>query len=60
MYHMFPQMYKVYRDPEGKSVMTTQQTMTNDFKFQYSEETYKEQIEKLRKENTYLKNKVSI
>ena len=56
MYHMFPQMYKVYRDPEGKSVMI----MTNDFKFQYSEETYKEQIEKLRKENTYLKNKVSI
>ena len=51
------QMYKVYRDPEGKSVMATQQ---NNYTFQCSEETYKEQIEKLRKENIYLKNKVSI
>ena len=50
-------MYKVYHDPEGKSVMTTQQ---NTYAFQYSEEMYKEQIEKLRKENTYLKTKVSI
>ena len=54
-------MYKVYRDPEGKSVLSTQQTMTAaNYTFQYSEEMYKEQIEKLRKENTYLKNKVSV
>ena len=53
-------MYKVYRDPEGKSVMTTQQGRTTDFPFQCSEESYKEQIEKLKKENIYLKNKVRI
>ena len=50
-------MYKVYRDPEGKSVMPTQQTT---YTFQCSEETYKEQIEKLREENIHLKNKVSV
>ena len=53
-------MYKVYHDAERKSVMATQQKMTNDFKYQCSEERYKELIEKLEKENTYLKNKVSI
>ena len=52
-------MYKVYHDPEGKSVMASQQNMTSTYTFQCSEETYKEQIEKLRKENAYLKNKVS-
>ena len=56
---IYPQMYKVYRDPLGKSVMPTQQSMTTNFTFQCSEETYKEQIEKLREENIYLKNKVS-
>ena len=50
-------MYKVYCDPEGKSVMLTQPTV-NFTTYQCSEETYKEQIEKLREENTYLKNKV--
>lgn len=54
------QMYKVYRDPEGKSVMQTQQNMTTNYTFQCSEETYKEQIEKLREENIYLKNKVNV
>ena len=49
-------MYKVYRDPEGKSVTTTQQAT---YTFQCSEDTYKEQIEKLREENIFLKNKVS-
>ena len=55
----YAQMYKVYRDPQGKSVMPTQQNMTTNFTFQCSEEAYKEQIEKLREENIYLKNKVS-
>ena len=52
-------MYKVYHDPEGKSIMPSQQTMNNTYTFQCSEETYKEQIGKLRKENADLKNKVS-
>ena len=51
-------MYKVYRDPEGMSVMPTQQTV--NYTFQMSEETYREQIEKLREENALLKKKVSI
>ena len=52
-------MYKVYRDPEGKSVMMkSQQSMTANYTFQFSEDTYKEKIEKLREENSYLKNKV--
>ena len=56
--HAFLQMYKVYRDPEGKSVMPPQTTV-NFTTYQCSEETYREQIEKLREENTYLKNKVN-
>lgn len=51
-------MYKVYRDPEGQSVMKTQQSGTINYTFQWSEDTYKEKIEKLREENIYLKNKV--
>ena len=50
-------MHKVYHDPEGKSVMPTQNTV--NYTFQWSEETYREQIEKLREENTLLKKKVS-
>ena len=57
---MFPQMYKVYRDPEGKSVMEAPQTMATNYTFQCSEEAYKEQIEKLKKENLNLKDKVSV
>lgn len=49
-------MYKVYRDPEGKSVLPAQQA--TNYTFQHSEDMYKEQIEKLRKENMYLKDKV--
>jgi len=52
------QMYKVYRDPEGKSVLPTQQNMTN-YTFQCSEEMYKVKIENLTKELANLKNKVS-
>ena len=51
-------MYKVYRDPEGKNVMPTQQSA--NFTFQCSEDKYKEQIEKLREENVILKKKVRV
>ena len=44
-------MYKVYRDPEGKSEVSSP---TNRL-FQYNEEMYKEQIEKLNKEVVDLK-----
>ena len=44
-------MYKVYRDPEGKSEVSS---ATNRL-FQYNEEMYKEQIEKLNKEVVDLK-----
>ena len=39
-------MYKVYRDPEGKSEVSSAMNRL----FQYNEEMYKEQIEKLNKE----------
>jgi len=51
-------MYKVYRDPEGKSVLPTQQSM-NNCTIQCSEEVYKVKIETLTKEVANLKNKVS-
>ena len=51
-------MYKVYRDPEGKTVLPTQQSTT--FTFQWSEDKYKEQIEKFREEIVYLKKKVRV
>ena len=52
-------MYKVYRDPEGKSVMMqTQPSGPINYAFQCSEDTYKEKIEKLKEEIVYLKNKV--
>ena len=51
------QMYKVYRDPEGKPVMMkTQQSGTINYTFQWSDDTYKENIEKLREEK-YLSEK---
>ena len=44
-------MYKVYRDPEGKSEMSS---ATNQ-SFHYNEKMYKEQIQKLNKEVVDLK-----
>ena len=52
------QMYKVYRDPEGKSVMATT-LITTMYKFQGSDDMYKEENEKLKKEIANLKKKVS-
>ena len=53
-------MYKVYRDPEGKSAIPTQHVVTTMYRFQCSEDIYREQIEKLRKEISDLKNRVSV
>ena len=52
-------MYKVYRDPEGKSVMVTT-SITTMYKFQGSDDMYKEENEKLKKEIANLKKKVSL
>ena len=53
------QMYKVYRDPEGKSVMATN-SITTMYRFQGSDDMYKEENEKLKKEIAHLKKKVSL
>ena len=52
-------MYKVYRDPEGKSVMATT-SITTMYKFQGSDDMYKEENEKLKKEIANLKKKVTL
>ena len=45
------QMYKVYRDPEGKSEMSS----ATNHSFHYNEKMYKEQIQKLNREVVDLK-----
>ena len=56
------QMYKVYRDPEGNSVeiriVSTDQHQQPKNSFQYSEEIYKSQIQKLNGEVVMLQKKV--
>ena len=52
-------MYKVYRDPEGKSVMTAN-SITTMYRFQGSDDVYKEENEKLKKEIAHLKKKVTL
>lgn len=53
-------MYKVYRDPEGKTVQIV--ISTNDQQrrstFQYNEDVYKSQIQKLNEEVAMLRKKV--
>ena len=53
-------MYKVYRDPEGKYVLSTQHIVPTTYKSQCSEDMYRELTEKLRKEISDLKNEVNV